>query len=492
MGRDISSETFSREQRRKYRLKLSENLETFARYLQKADFVDEATIGLEMEINLITPTGEPTLTSMPVLQEIDSEEFTTEIGAHNIELNFPVLQPGGRGLADLEAGLVERLATAGEAAKAVDTQLVTVGMLPSLTEDVLRAETWMNPERRYAALNSSVVDSRGEDIRMHFTGDEEVDFYIPTIAPEAACTSVQLHLQVHPSEFAPSWNAAQAIGGPQVALAANSPFFVGRKGWHESRIVVFQQAIDTRPPELAAQGVRPRVWFGDRWINSVFDLWEENVRWFPALIPESREAAGEPLLTEAAAPRLHELVLHNGTIWRWNRPVYDPGTDRPHLRLENRILPAGPTVKDTVANAAFFYGAVEALKNDPRPLWSRMEFDQAWENFYDCAEYGLDARVVWPGIGKIGVDDLLAEELIPLAARGMASLGVDEDLISEYTSILQGRVETGRNGARWQLDTVDELEEMGLSRADALIEMTLRYRRHQLTNEPVHTWPGVS
>lgn len=491
MGRDISSETFSREQRRKYRLKLTENLETFARFLQKADFADEGTIGLELEINLITPAGEPALRAMPVLRAIGSDEFTTEIGAHNIELNHPVVSPAGRGLAELEAGLLARLRAADGAAKALDTGLVTVGMLPSLSEDILRDESWMNPERRYAALNNSVVDSRGEDIRMHFMGEEEIDFYISTIAPEAACTSVQLHLQTHPSDFAPTWNAAQAMAGPQIALAANSPFFVGRKGWQESRIPVFQQALDTRPPELAAQGVRPRVWFGDGWINSVFDLWESNVRLFPALIPESREAAGETLLTEHSAPRLHELVLHNGTIWRWNRPIYDPTTEPAHVRLENRLLPAGPTMKDTVANAAFFFGLVEALKNQPRPLWSRMAFEQARDNFYACAEYGFDARVAWPGIGRIGVATLLTEELLPLAAQGLTALGVDEDLRDEYVGILAERAETGRNGARWQRDAVDALEEMGLSRQDALVQMTLQYRKHQLTNAPVHTWPDI-
>ncbi|MGO1286651.1 MAG: glutamate--cysteine ligase, partial [Brachybacterium sp.] len=296
-------------------------------------------------------------------------------------------------------------------------------------------------------------------------------------------------LQVPPEQFAAAWNAAQAIAGPQVALAANSPFLLGKRLWHESRIPTFVQALDTRPPEYAAQGVRPRVWFGERWITSMFDLFEENVRLFPALIPESREMAEEPLLTEGSEPRLHELMLHNGTVWRWNRPIYDPGTDVPHLRLENRLLPAGPTPADMAANAAFFYGILESLVHERRPLWSRMSFEQAAEAFQQCARWGLEARVQWPRVGRVRVADLLLEQLIPQAMEGLRALGADEQVAEHYGGILSERARTGRNGARWQIDTVTSLELRGASRSEALAEMTRRYRAEVDTGRPVHSWP---
>jgi len=198
-----------------------------------------------------------------------------------------------------------------------------------------------------------VMEARGEEITLRIEGEGRgVDTTFDSIAPESACTSMQLHLQVPPEQFAAAWNAAQAIAGPQVALAANSPFLLGRRLWHETRIPTFVQALDTRPPEYAAQGVRPRVWFGERWITSMFDLFEENVRLFPALIPESREMAEEPLLTEGHSPRLHELMLHNGTVWRWNRPIYDtvdgtaPGLVRT-IRSSEPVSTVPPTSHDS-------------------------------------------------------------------------------------------------------------------------------------------------
>ena len=224
--------------------------------------------------------------------------------------------------------------------------------------------------------------------------------YADTIAPEAACTSVQLHQLVDPTAFARHWNAAQCIAGIQLAVGANSPFFYGRELWRETRIALFEQATDTRSEELKAQGVRPRVWFGERWITSIFDLFEENVRYFPSLLPVVEDEDPLEVLERGDTPRLQELRLHNGTIYRWNRPIYDVVRGRPHLRVENRVLPAGPTVVDTLANAAFYYGLVRVLADEERPLWTQMSFSAAEENFHACARDGIEARVYWPGPGR--------------------------------------------------------------------------------------------
>ena len=493
MGREIGSTEYTRSQRTRYRRVLRRNLDLFETFLDTAEFVDEGTVGVELEMNLArTDTMAPALLADLLLEDLDDEQYVHEIGRYNLEVNLPVTRPQGTGLRELEQELTEKIDQADAAARARGARVVPIGHLPTISEELFADDEWRAPGARYEALETTVLEARGEEIYLSIEGEGKgrgLDLTFDSIAPESACTSMQLHLQVPPEQFAASWNAAQAIAGPQVALAANSPFLLGKRLWHETRIPTFVQALDTRPPEYATQGVRPRVWFGERWITSMFDLFEENVRLFPALIPESREMAEEPLLTEGSSPRLHELMLHNGTVWRWNRPIYDPGIDVPHLRLENRLLPAGPTPADMVANAAFFYGILHSLVHERRPLWSRMSFEQATEAFQQCARWGLEARVRWPKVGRVRVADLLLEHLIPQAMEGLRSLGAEADVAAHYGGILSERARTGRNGARWQIDTVTSLEVRGAGRPEALAEMTRLYRAAVDSGDPVHAWP---
>ncbi|MFE5777493.1 glutamate--cysteine ligase [Brachybacterium sp. NPDC056505] len=495
MGREIGSTQYTRSERTHYRRELRRNLDLFETFLDTAEFRTEGTIGVELEMNLAVESGDgdpmaPALLADEVIPAIDDPDFVHELGRFNVEANLPVTHPRGSGLRDLEQQLHERIEKADATARRHGARVVPVGHLPTLTSEMFQDDSWRSPGARYEALENTVMEARGEEIHLRISGEGRgLDVEFDSIGPEAACTSMQLHLQVSPEQFADVWNAAQAIAGPQAALGANSPFLFGRRLWHENRIPAFTQALDTRPPEYATQGVRPRVWFGERWITSMFDLFEENVRLFPALIPESRTMAEEPLLAESASPRLHELMLHNGTVWRWNRPIYDPGEDMPHLRLENRLLPAGPSAIDMAANAAFLYGILESLVKERRPLWSRMSFEQAAEHFELCARWGLEARITWPRLGKVRVADLLVEHLIPQAMQGLRDLGTDEDVIERYESVLLGRARSGRNGARWQIDTVTSLELRGASRQDALARMTAMYIEGVHSGRPVHEWP---
>ena len=281
------------------------------------------------------------------------------------------------------------------------------------------------------------------------------------MAPESACTSVQLHLQVTPQDFAAHWNAAQAIVGPQLALAANSPFFFGKRLHAETRIELFKQATDTRAIELKNQGVRPRVFFGERWITSIFDLFEENVRYFPSLLAECTDEDPSAMLERGEAPHLPELRLHNGTIYRWNRPIYDVVGGKPHLRVENRVLPAGPSILDVMANAAFYYGVVRVLAAEDRPIWTKMSFAAAEDNFNRCARDGLEARVYWPGYGEVGADELVLRHLLPLAYQGLTDWGVAASVRDRYLAVIEGRCKSGVNGAVWQSRRVRDLEEAG-------------------------------
>jgi len=295
---------------------------------------------------------------------------------------------------------------------------------------------------------------------------------------------------VSPELFGSYWNAAQAVAGVQVALAANSPYLFGRELWQETRIPLFEQAIDTRQEELQAQGVRPRVWFGERWITSVFDLFEENLRYFPSLLPLIEDEDPVAELDNGGIPELSELTLHNGTVYRWNRPVYAVTGGEPHLRVENRVLPAGPTVTDVMANAAFYYGLVHMLAEAERPIWSQMSFATARDNLIEGARHGLEARLYWPGLGEVPAAELTLRRLLALAYEGLCRRGVDTREVERLLGVIEQRCLTGRTGATWQTETVHALEERsGLDRDTALREMTQRYLKLMNTGEPAHTWP---
>src|SRR3712207_6154908 len=321
---------------------------------------DRTSVGLEVELNLTDDDGHPAMTNQEVLEAIADADFQTELAQFNVEINVAPRKLTGAVFSELEDSIRATLNRAEERSRTADTHMVLIGILPTVDKDHLCAET-LSANPRYSLLNEQIFAARGEDLHIDITGPERLVSYADTIAPEAACTSVQLHQQVDPEDFARHWNAAQAIAGIQLAVAANSPYFFGRELWRETRIALFEQATDTRPEELKAQGVRPRVWFGERWVTSIFDLFEENVRYFPALLPVCGDEDPFATLAEGRTPRLHELRLHNGTIYRWNRPIYDVVGGCPRLRVENRVLPAGPTVVDIVANAAFYYGLIAML-----------------------------------------------------------------------------------------------------------------------------------
>lgn len=490
MGEAVSSKSYTPKQRTVYRQHLLDDLEVFDQHLQEAEFVDHGTIGLELELNLVDDDMSPKLCNQQVLEHL-SDEYQSEVGAYNVELNHPPLSIAGDGLTQLHEGLSERLSTVRDAASKADAHVAMIGTLPTITSELLHDPSWMTEENRYSALDKAIMESRGELIRMDVSREERYFQEFESISPESTCTSMQLHLQVAPHRFPDAWNASQAIAGVQAAISANSPLFMGHRLWHESRIPVFQQSIDTRTKELQNQGVRPRVWFGERWITSVFDLFEENVRYFSPLIPEGREQAGNPVM-DGDSPSLHYLNLQNGTIWRWNRPIYDPSLQLSHIRVENRLLPAGPTTADIIADAAFYYGMVKFLGEQTRPVWSRLPFETAAENFFAGARDGLNARMWWPTLSRISVVDLALNHLLPQAREGLKLLGVDQDLNDHYLDIIEQRVSTRQNGAAWQLAALDKVgagtTPESPERREALARVVRQYVANQITDTPVHTW----
>jgi hypothetical protein len=496
VGEEIKRTTYDHGHRREYRRKVQLCLDVFETMLAQSRFdSDRPLTGMEIECNLVDADYQPAMSNRFVLDAIADPAYQKELGAYNIEFNVPPRPLSGRTSVDLEAEIRASLndaeAKASSGASSSGAHIVMIGILPTLMPEHL-LDNWMSESTRYTALNDSIFSARGEDIPINIFGPEPLSWHAATIAPESACTSVQLHLQVAPEDFGANWNAAQVLAGPQLALAANSPFFFGHHLWSETRIEVFAQSTDTRPEELKTQGVRPRVWFGERWITSILDLFKENIRYFPSLLPEVSDEDPVAELAAGRIPRLSELRLHNGTVYRWNRPVYDVVGGRPHLRLENRVLPAGPTVVDMLANSAFYYGLLRSLSEADQPLWDLMSFSAAQRNFLQAAQHGMDARLQWPGLGpelkEVTTQRLVLDTLLPMAHDGLRRWDVDADVRDRLLGVIEGRAETGRNGAWWQVSTVHALQDRGMTRPEALAEMLRRYCEHMHANEPVHTW----
>jgi len=489
MGRDIQAIKISGEDRRNYREKLRRSLDVFDRMLRESIFdTSLSLVGQEIELNLVDERGEPSMRNAAVLDAIANPAWATELGQFNIEINVPPRPLSGNALAALEDEIRADLDAADTKARGSGSRLVMIGILPTLRQDDVHEGT-LSANARYRVMNEQIFAARGEDIRISIDGSEQLLTHADSITPEAACTSVQLHVQVSPEAFASYWNAAQAIAGVQVALGANSPFLFGRQLWHETRITLFEQATDTRPEELKQQGVRPRVWFGERWITSVFDLFEENIRYFPALLPICEDEDPVAALESGSCPRLDEMSLHNGTIYRWNRPVYAAVDGKPHLRVENRVLPAGPSVADTIANAAFYYGLVRSLAEAQRPIWTQMSFATAAENLHAAARHGIEAQLYWPGLGEAPAAELILRRLLPLAREGLGRWGVSPADADRLLGIVEQRCLTGQTGAAWQVAAAAAHASRGADRREALRLMTQRYIDNMHTNQPVHTWP---
>jgi hypothetical protein len=487
MGEEVEQRTFTRDDRTRYRTKVRACLDVFERMLVASRFdADDPATGMEIELNLVDEDNEPALCNMEVLEALGDPDFQTELGRFNLEINVAPKRLPEQGVMAFGAGVRNSLNAAEAAAAEVGAHLVMVGILPTLTERHLDREV-LSTNPRYQLLSDEILAARGEDIVLDISGTERLLVTADSIAPEAACTSTQLHVQVSPEEFASYWNASQAISSLQLVVGANSPYLLGRELWQETRIGLFEQATDTRAEELKAQGVRPRVWFGERWITSIFDLFEENVRYFPSLLPVISDEDPLAVLEGGGTPKLDELRLHNGTIYRWNRPVYAVVDEVPHVRVENRVLPSGPTVIDTLANAAFYFGLVRQLAEQDRPVWSKMSFAAAEENFHAAAIDGIDAQVYWPGVGQVPATELVLRRLLPLAAEGLRAWGVNDPESGPLLEIIERRCVTGINGASWLVSQVRRRSGEGDRRA-VLKAVVGDYRERMHSNEPVHTW----
>lgn len=474
------------------RRRLRRSIAALDRMVADGYFATEAdTCGFEVELDLVDPLGRPRHANAPVLAALHRDDFQEELAQFNLEVNVEPRPIRGPVLARLADELTATLATADTVSQDLGARVVAVGILPTLSaDDLTPAHLSSNP--RYALLDERMAAMRRRPVEVDITGREHLQVETDSITVQGAATALQVHVRVSPADFPRFYNAAQAIAPAQVAVGANSPFLLGRSLWAETRIALIEQSLDVRPSRGPAADEPPRVWSGPGWVHSGLDVLAENATRFTPLIPMLDREDPLTIVEEGGVPSLHELRLHNGTIWRWNRPVYDVQHGHPHLRIENRVLPSGPTVTDMLANSAFYLGLLRAVADREPPVAEVWPFATVVDDLHTAARLGLDAPLHWPGargVRPLTARRLLLDTLLPLAASGLDAWGVHGSDTDRFLGVLQARASAHRTGADWQRAVTAAIEERGADRQQALREMVRRYVEHAAAGEPVHRWP---
>ncbi len=444
-------------------------------------------IGMEQELMLVDRGQRPAMTSMEILERIDDEHFTTELARFNLEANLPPLEFTGDCLRRMEQTVSELLGKLRKVAAELGTDVLLTGILPTIRQTDLDMAN-MAPVPRYFALNAGLRYLRGSEFDLRVSGIDEINIKHDSVMLEACNTSCQVHLQVSPEEFAQYYNIAQVAVAPILAVASNSPFLFGKRLWHETRIAVFEQSIDTRLPAHHVQERRARVSFGSRWIDrSILEIYEEDIARFRVFLGTDEDEDPFEIIDQGRVPKLRALTIHNSTVWRWNRPCYGVFDGRPHLRIENRVLPSGPTILDEIANGAFWFGLVSGLAAEHEDIRSLIKFDAARSNFAAAAHRGLDSQLVWLDGRKHPAGQLILDVLLPIARRGLQHREIDTEDIDRYLSVIESRAASGQTGADWMLRSYSEMHEQGtqFQRLRALVAAMLDREKQ---GNPVHEW----
>lgn len=448
-------------------------------------------IGAEQELFLLDSSYRPAPLAMRALERINDKRFTTELAQFNLEFNLEPRVFGDDCLGKMEDDIVELVDKVRHVLAEDKGHVALAGILPTLQKSDLGLDS-MTPNPRYRILNDALSRLRGGDYEFYIKGQDEFIVKHDSVMLEACNTSFQVHFQVGPEEFAKLYNVAQVVAAPVTALAANSPLLFGKRLWHETRIALLEQSIDTRPTRHHMRDLNPRVTFGTKWIDdSVLEIFREDIARFRLLFATELDEDPFEALTAGRVPGLKALCLHNGTVYRWNRPCYGISEGRPHLRIENRVLPAGPTPADEVANAAFWFGMMAGVVDAYGDMREKMNFDDARHNFFAAARHGLDAPMTWLD-GKSGtVREIIESTLLPLSREALTRHGIRQQDVDRYMGIVEERVATRRTGASWLLQSYGELGS-SLTAGEKLSALTAATVRRQEANEPVHTWPLAS
>ena len=495
MGADIQTEHFSAADHARFKRRLDEQLHALREVLARPGFgvgVGARTLGAELELCVIDEGGRAYPIADKLVAEAATPVITPEMGAFDIELSTPPVRLAGEPFSALRESMQTTVLQIRKLAERHRARVVPISILPTLLREDF-GEQAITDQPRYRALARGLQEARGSAFEIAIEGEEQLHFAsFDAVAMEAANTAFQVHVSTEPDEFAALFNAASLLSGPVLAAAANSPTFLGKKLWHETRVALFKQAGDDRPsgPD-SDMAMPPRLNFGNGWVHDgAHELFMESVALHPTLIAECSDEDAMAEVRAGKIPALHELRLHHGTVWNWNRPVYDP-THGGSLRIELRALPAGPSYDDMLANASFLVGAMLGLKESIGELQRALPFALAKQNFFLAAQHGLDAQLAWPSAAGAPTHQTARElllGLLPAAHEGLAGAGVSAREREHYLGIFEARVRSGQTGAVWQRAMLASLHARGYRGYDALARMLDRYIDGFQSQRPVHAW----
>ena len=471
MGQDIASSRFTEQDFAEFSRRVRDETRILEQWFAEGRLDEsEPSAGFELEAWLIDAAGHPAPRIESVLATLDDPSVVPELATFNIEFNGAAAHLRGSALSTLAQDLRGTLERATQAAGHHDCRLGLIGILPTVRPEDLRLD-FMTPRARYRALNEQVFALRhARPLKLRIEGRDGLELTWHDVMLEAGATSFQIHLKVRADEAARAYNVSKIISGPMVAIGANSPYLFARDLWDETRIPLFEQAVSVGGPVL-----QERVGFGFRYArHSIMETFQSNLDRYPVLLPR---------LMDEPPERLAHLRLHNGTIWRWNRPLIGFETNgQPHLRIEHRVLPSGPSVADAIANMALYLGLVRSLMRENPPVESRLMFLHAQKGFYSCAREGLAADIPWLDGQSLPVSGLLQTELLPRARAGLLQADVDPAEVDHWLGIIEQRLAKGQTGARWQRAWVAR-------HGRDLTGLTAAYLEHQARGRPVHEWP---
>lgn len=492
MGIEVNQTSFTQQESLAFKQRLEDNLSALSSLLSDSSFgIGPATIGAELEMYVIDERGQPLHRNQHIMDLSEDPLVTLELNRYNLEYNLAPCAIAGKPFSATEQELLRQLNRLNGFAAQLGGRVVPVGILPTLTDADLGPHC-ITDRKRYHALVAQLLKRRGSHFQIDINGADPLKLAMTDITLEGANTSFQIHYRVNPADYADMFNAVQMATPLIVALGANSPTLFGHALWHETRIPLFKQSIDIRIRDRYGWNEPPRVNFGRGWVRrSALELFAEAVRLYEPLLPICAESSAREQLEAGITPPLSELCLHQGTVWLWNRPVYDHA-DGGMLRIEMRSLPAGPTVVDMMANTAFLVGLAEGLRPYINQLLPALPFNTAEYNFYRAAQHGLNANIVWPQLRQYGPKQQsiikVLEEMLPVAEQGLKSIGVDHAEISHYLTVIEQRIRHRQTGATWQLKKLKQLDHR-LGKTEPLAHMLEEYILLGSQNIPVAQWP---
>lgn len=444
-------------------------------------------IGAEQEMFITDHDYSPSLSALEVLSETNDERFTNEIALFNIEANLTPRKFEGKCLREMEEEIKEVISIAKRHASEHDSKIILAGILPTLRQMDLTMES-ITPVDRYYELNDRLKQLRGSDFRMDIRGIDELSVTHDNFLLEAMNTSFQIHFQVSGNEFVDMYNLSQAVTAPLMAVAVNSGLIHHYRLWHESRIAVFQNSIDTRSTTHQKRGTQPRVHFGNEWIESIVDVFRDDISRFSVVLTSEFEEDPVGMVNAGEMPKLKALMLHNGTVYRWNRPCYGVKDNIPHLRIENRVLPSGPSVIDEVANSAFYFGMMSGMSQKVKDITQVMRFSNARNNFLQACRTGLESHFNWIDGESVSAAQLIKNELLPIAEAGLKHSGLDHEDIERYLTTIDKRVDSKQTGARWAIKSITEMSK-DIHPDEKVRSIVAEMDHQQSLDNPIHTWP---